>query len=214
MASVHRNGNGNGGILYNRLSSCYDFLFRWITYPRQKAMLNSIPIRPGARVMDLGVGTGISLPLYPRHCRVTGVDISPKMLARARRRAARKKLTHVELVEMDAHGLDEAFPQNTFDIIIAAFVLTVTEDPVRVLKNMKRIGKPDCTLFILNHSKSLNPLVRKCEKILQPLCKRIGWRTGVDLEQLILEAGLHVVSKRPCFRHDPYFVVQARNGKS
>jgi phosphatidylethanolamine/phosphatidyl-N-methylethanolamine N-methyltransferase len=204
----------NGGILYSRLSDYYDTLFRWFTIPRQKALMKEMEIEPGSHIMDLGVGTGLSLHLYPRNCRVTGIDISPKMLTHARKRVVRKKLHHVDLVEMDAHELDKGFDSDTFDVIVASFVLTVVKDPVRVLRHMKTVGKPDCTMYIVNHSRSHQPALRKCEEFLEPICRKIGWNYAVDLEDVIEKAGLHVVSTRPCFPYDPWVIVQARNGRS
>jgi len=208
---VARN-NQNGGILYSRLSDYYDTIFRWLTFPRHKVLMKEMDIEPGSRVMDLGVGTGLSLHLYPRNCRVTGIDISPKMLSHARKRVRRKNLHHVDLMEMDAHDLDKAFERDSFDVIVASFVLTVVQDPVRVLRHMKTVGKPGCTMYIVNHSKSRHPIIKRCEGFLEPLCRKIGWNYGVDIEEVIEKAGLRVVSKRPCFPYDPYVIVQARNG--
>ncbi|MHC4598808.1 MAG: class I SAM-dependent methyltransferase [Planctomycetota bacterium] len=210
MAGNHR----NGGILYSRLSGYYDTIFGWLTLPRQKLMIQKIGIPCGAKIMEVGVGTGLALPHYPKHCDVMGVDISSKMLKHARKRVTKKKLTHVELMEMDAKEIDARFPPNTFDFIIGAFVLTVVDDPVRVLKNMKRVGKPDCSIFILNHSKSRHPVLSRCERMLEPFVRKIGWRYDVDLDDVVDQAGLTIVSQTPCYPGDLYTILHAKNGKS
>jgi phosphatidylethanolamine/phosphatidyl-N-methylethanolamine N-methyltransferase len=199
-------------MLYSRLSKYYDPFFRWVTLPRQKMLIQGIRVKPGARIMDLGVGTGLALPLYPRHCKVVGVDISPKMLQRARRRVRSNNLTHVELVQCDALDIDKGFPKSSFDIIIGAFILSVIDDPVRVLKNMKKVGKPDCSMFIINHLRSSHPLFAKCEGLLEPICKKLGWHFQLNLENALAEAGLRVVSQKPCYAFDLYSIVHVKNG--
>jgi phosphatidylethanolamine/phosphatidyl-N-methylethanolamine N-methyltransferase len=210
VAGNHR----NGGILYSRLSGYYDTFFGWITLPRQKLMIQKIGIPEGAKIMEVGVGTGLALPHYPKHCEVMGVDISAKMLKHARKRVAKKQLTHVALEEMDAKEIDNHFPPDTFDYIIGAFVLTVVDDPVRVLKNMKRVGKPDCSIYILNHSKSSHPVLGRCERMFEPFAKKIGWRYDVDLDDVCEKAGLNIVSQKPCYPGDFYTILHAKNGTS
>lgn len=207
MARNHRQG-----VLYSRFSGYYDTLFQWITLPRQHALLRTVKFKPGDRVLDLGVGTGLALPFYPRHCRVTAVDISPRMLEHARRRVERKRLTNVELLEFDAAHIDQAFSPHTFDFIIAAFVMSVVNDAEKVMRNLKVIGKPDCTILIINHFKSGNPVIEKCEKAIEPLCRKLGWTYELDLEEITALAGLRIVHNEPCYPYDPYRIVHVKNG--
>lgn len=204
----------NGGLLYSKLSACYDPFFRWITAPRQKSLIRRIPLKPGDKILDLGVGTGVSLPIYPDFCHVTGVDNSPDMLSRARRRIEKKDLENVDLVQADAMKIDRQFSRNTFDYVVAAFVLSVVDDPVRMLKNMKAVGKRDGSFYVLNHFRSRNPVLRKCERIMDPIGRKLGWNYEVDAENVMREAGLSIVWKKPCYPLDLFTIIHAKNGRS
>ena len=204
--------NGRNGIFYDRLSSYYDTAFRWMSLPRQRALLRTVSFKPGSRILDLGVGTGLALNLYPRHCKVTGVDVSRSMLEHARRKAENKGLTNVELLELDAHDLDTAFSPNTFDYVVAAFVMSVVKDPVRVMKNIKTVGKHDCLILIVNRIKGGNELLTRGEKLLEPVCSKLGWHTALDMNSVLGAAGLNMVQQKPCFPYDLYTIVHAKNG--
>jgi len=194
----------NGGIFYSSLAGFYDPLFQWVQFPKQKMLIRRMNIRPGAQVMDLGVGNGKSLRMYPPHARVTGIDISPKMLLRARKRVGRHKLRNVKIYEMDAHDIDKSFAPSTFDCFNASFVMSVVNDPLSALRNMVKVGKPDCTIFMLNHNKSRHPFWSRVEKHIEPACRKIGWKYGVDVPSLIAEAGLDLLDYTPCFPYDLY----------
>src|SRR3712207_3536195 len=100
--------------IYARYSRIYDAIFsRWFS-PRQRHVIRNLDLKPGQRVLDVGVGTGISLPLYPEHVQVTGVDLSREMLREAQKKVSSYHLNHVDLLEMDAGYL--AFPDYTFDV--------------------------------------------------------------------------------------------------
>lgn len=206
--------NHHIGVLYSRFSGYYDTLFQWITFPRQRALLRTVKFKPGDRILEIGVGTGLALHLYPPHCRVTAIDISPRMLEHARRRVVARRLKHVELLEMDALDIDEAFAPGTFDYIVAAFVMSVVSDAEKVMKSMKKIGKPGCTILICNHSRSRHPVVEKCERAMEPLCRKLGWRYGLDLEDLAASSGLRIVHEQACYFYDPYRIVHVKNGIS
>lgn len=206
--------NRNGGILYSRLANHYDTLFQWVFFPRQRKMIRNIPVRRGARVLDLGVGTGYSLPLYPKHCSVVGVDRSGEMLEQARHRIRLNKIENAELIQMDALHIDKVFPRGHFDLITASFVLSVVHDPVSLLKKMKAVGTTDCSIYILNHLPSTHPVVGRCENLLEPITRRLGWHYSLDVDRIVPEAGLHIVSRKRCFRFDIFTVIHARNGRS
>src|SRR5262245_16070775 len=103
---------------YRRYARIYDVVFGAVLQPGRKAVLDALQLKPGDRVLEVGVGTGISLPLYPRDVRITGIDVSREMLERARGRVARAKLTNVDaLEEMDAEAM--TFPDASFDKVVA-----------------------------------------------------------------------------------------------
>ena len=103
-----------------------------VLQPGRKALLEALECRPGERVLEVGVGTGLSLPLYPPFVRVTGIDLSREMLEKARTRVQRRGLSNVEgLHEMDAHAMD--FPDASFDKIVAMYVVSIVQEPARLL---------------------------------------------------------------------------------
>jgi phosphatidylethanolamine/phosphatidyl-N-methylethanolamine N-methyltransferase len=173
---------------YAILSPVYDLLFDKIFHPGRVAAINVLEIKPGDRVLEVGVGTGLNLVLYPGHCRVTGIDISEEMLRKARQRVQALGLTHVTLELMDASNL--AFPSDTFDHVLATYVLSAVPDPVKTLLEMRRVCKPSGHLVILNHFKSDNPIIGALEEMLAPVCTRIGFKTDLKLKPLLERTAL------------------------
>jgi phosphatidylethanolamine/phosphatidyl-N-methylethanolamine N-methyltransferase len=197
--------------IYASYSRIYDFIFKRWFYPRQRYAIQSLNIQPGQRVLDVGVGTGFSLSLYPRHAQVTGIDLSSKMLREAQKKVQRENLSHVALLEMDASRL--YFPDNTFDFVIAAFVISVVPDPVQVIAEMKRVSKPEGQLVIINHFQSQNKLLAQLETWVSPLCSRIGWRSDLALDYLVQHADLEIAQKYSLNKRDLWKVVYATNNK-
>jgi len=125
---------------YAILSPVYDFLFDKIFYPGRVAAVDLLEIKAGDRVLEVGVGTGLNLPLYRRDCAVTGVDISVQMLRKAEERICTYGVTNAKLMVMDASKL--GFPDNSFDRVIATYVISAVPDPVKTLLEMRRVCKP------------------------------------------------------------------------
>ena len=173
---------------YAILSPVYDFLFDKIFHPGRVAAINLLEIDPGDRVLEVGVGTGLNLPLYPRHCSVTGIDISEEMLRKARERARHLGSTNVALEVMDASNLD--FPDDSFDHVLATYVISAVPDPVKTLLEMRRVCKPSGHLVILNHFKSENPVIGIFEEMVAPVCTRIGFNTELKLKPLLERVAL------------------------
>lgn len=137
----------------------------------------------GRRILEVGVGTGLSLPYYPAGCRVVGIDVCKAMLEVAHARAASDRLTTVEgLLEMDAEQL--AFEDGSFDAIVAMYVATVVPSPARLLSEMARVCAPGGTIIIVNHFESDQPLLRLAERALTPLSSVVGFRTAYPLASL------------------------------
>ena len=197
--------------IYAAYSRIYDFIFKRWFYPRQQHVIQSLHLKEGQRVLDLGVGTGLSLPLYPPNVRVTGVDLSDSMLREAQKKIRQERLGHVTLLEMDAGRL--AFADDAFDVVIAAFVISVVPDPIQVIAEIKRVSKPGGRIVIINHFQSQNKLIARVEKWLSPLCKRIGWRSDLALEYLVHYAGLSVQQMYSLNKIDLWKVVYVSNNK-
>jgi phosphatidylethanolamine/phosphatidyl-N-methylethanolamine N-methyltransferase len=173
---------------YAILSPVYDFLFDKIFYPGRVAAIDLLEVRPNSRVLEVGVGTGLNLPLYPRECDVTGVDISEEMLRKAQERARTLGMTDAKLLVMDGSKLD--FPDNSFDRVIATYVISAVPDPVKTLLEMRRVCKPSGHLVILNHFKSDNAIIGMFEKLLAPVCTKIGFDTELKLMPLLERVAL------------------------
>jgi phosphatidylethanolamine/phosphatidyl-N-methylethanolamine N-methyltransferase len=173
---------------YAILSPVYDFLFDKVFYPGRVAAIDLLEIQPGNRVLEVGVGTGLNLPLYPSDCDVTGIDISKEMLRKAEERVTTLGVKNISLMVMDGSKLD--FPNDSFDRVIATYVISAVPDPVKTLLEMRRVCKPSGHLVILNHFKSENPIIGMFEKMLAPVCTKIGFNTELKLMPLLERVAL------------------------
>ena len=178
--------------VYEKLATVYDFTFGPVLHPGRVDAIERMGIRPGDRVLEVGVGTGINAALYPRDCSVTGVDLSSPMLEKARERVARKGVRNVRLLQMDAANLK--FGDDTFDIVYAPYVISVVPDPVAVTREMCRVCRPGGRIVILNHFRSRNALVAWIERMISPFTVHIGFKSDLDLPAFLAQAELRPVS--------------------
>jgi phosphatidylethanolamine/phosphatidyl-N-methylethanolamine N-methyltransferase len=177
---------------YRRYAPTYDLffgpVFRWGRLAAA-ARVNSLP---GRTVLEVGVGTGLSLAYYAADKQMTGIDISPEMLAVAHRRAAGLGRA-ATILEMDAERLD--FPDAHFDVVVACYVLSVTPDPQRCFAEMRRVCKPGGTVLICNHFTDERD--RWLTKLAQPLSRQLGWRPHFSLADVLSDGhGLQYTVKR------------------
>jgi phosphatidylethanolamine/phosphatidyl-N-methylethanolamine N-methyltransferase len=194
---------------YRRYARIYDVIFGAVLQPGRRAVLEALNLKPGDRVLEVGVGTGISLPLYPRNVRITGIDVSLEMLEKARARVERAKLSNLEaLLEMDAEAM--AFPDASFDKVVAMYVVSVVPRPEKLLEELHRVCRPDGDIFIVNHFQSENPIVGRLERALAGFSSQIGFNPDLDLRQLVPTAQNGDVSRVNFF----WRMVRLRNGVS
>lgn len=196
---------------YKLYSPVYDLLFEWIFRPGREAALRELEISPGDRVLEVGVGTGLNLPMYPPHCRVTGIDISAEMMRKAQERIAEQGLEHVELRVMDAAAMD--LVDDTFDGAVATYTISAVPDPIAVLGEMKRVVKPGGRLVILNHFRSERPVAGRVEDMLAPMCNHLGWSANLELAPLLERAGLHPDSVESTNLFNGWRLVRCTNRK-
>ncbi len=197
--------------IYAGYSNVYDVIFKQFFYPRQRHVIRTMNIMPGDKVLDVGVGTGLSLPLYPSSCNVVGIDLSAEMLKKAKEKISKYRFEHIDLMEMDASNL--RFDDNSFDHVIATFVISVVPDPVKVIAEMKRVCKKTGKIVIVNHFQSSNKIVAKIEEFINPLCCKIGWRSDLSLDELVTNADLEINHKYKLKKFDLWKVVFAVNNK-
>ncbi len=181
---------------YRLFSGSYDLVFGPVFHPGRKQAVRLANDRPGQRILEVGVGTGLSLPHFRRDARVTGIDVSAEMLAKAQRRVERLKLAQVEaLLLMDAERM--SFEDNAFDAVLALYVASVVPDPARFAAEMRRVCKPGGTIVVVNHFTSENPVMRFVEKRLAPLAGKIGFHADFPLDRFLAQSGLQVRETLP-----------------
>ncbi len=181
---------------YRLFAGSYDVVFGPIFHPGRKAAVEVANDRPHQRILEVGVGTGLSLPHFRKDARVTGIDVSKEMLAKAHRRVERDGLKQVEaLLEMDAEMM--SFEDNAFDAVLALYVASVVPNPARFVAEMRRVCKPGGTIVIVNHFTSGNPAMRWLEKRLAPLAGKIGFHADFPLDAFLKAGRLRVRETRP-----------------
>jgi phosphatidylethanolamine/phosphatidyl-N-methylethanolamine N-methyltransferase len=178
--------------VYEKLAIVYDVVFGPTLHPGRLEAIRKMDIRPGDSVLEVGVGTGINLPLYPASCAVTGVDLSEPMLDKARDRIYEQRLRNCRVVEMDAAAM--SFPDDSFDIVYAPYLISVVPDPVKVAQEMRRVVRPGGRIVILNHFKSQNPILSRFDTAVSPLTVHIGFKTDLDLKAFLTQAELEPLS--------------------
>lgn len=198
--------------LYAELAPLYDKVFGKIFYSRLERVIEDLDIPAGTKVLEVGAGTGTSFPAYPSHCEVTGIDLAPDMLARAKQKIAENDWRHINVRVMNALELD--FPDNTFDYVMAFHVVTVVPDPVRMIAEAKRVCKPGGRIVIVNHFTSEFPLVGSLTQALDPLTRWLGWRTDLKLKPFIETTHLKVEKAYKLSKSSLYTVVLGRKDRN
>jgi phosphatidylethanolamine/phosphatidyl-N-methylethanolamine N-methyltransferase len=174
--------------VYDKIAKVYDLTFGPTLHPGRLQAIQRMGIQPGERVLEVGVGTGINLSLYPKNCSVTGIDFSGSMLEIARERAARKDIRNVRLLQMDAADLK--FAEDSFDIVYAPYLISVVPDPVKVAQEMRRVCRPGGRIILLNHFLSPNPILSRIERLISPFTIHIGFKADLDLPAFLAQADL------------------------
>jgi phosphatidylethanolamine/phosphatidyl-N-methylethanolamine N-methyltransferase len=179
---------------YARYAPVYDHTFGWLLSFRGRSMAAGVTNHNPGKILEVGVGTGIGLPYYRREHQVHGIDISPHMLERAKKRVHRKRLGNVtQLTIMDARKL--LFADNSFDAIVAAYVMSVVPEPDRVIREIERVCKPGGDVIIVNHFAAAGGMRRGVEKLLAPLSNKLGWRPDMPVEEILAHTALQEVSR-------------------
>lgn len=198
--------------IYDAHSRFYDLWFGRLVKRRIRDSIGRMRFRDGQRVLDVGVGTGASLPFYPPNVRVVGVDLSAGMLQVARRKCLADGLRSVTLLQADALRLP--FADNSFDHVFISHVISVVSDPLLLLRELQRVARRDAQIVVLNHFASGNRLVALLEKLVCPLTERLGWRSDLQLAPLVREAGVEIDYRYKLQQVDFWETVVLRNTKA
>lgn len=194
--------------IYSQFSHLYDRIFTNVFYPRIERVVRELGIEKGARVLEVGIGTGLSLSAYPRHCHLTGIDLAPEMLARARRRAIALGWPDVELEVGDAQNLH--FADDSFDYVVSFHVVSVVPDHEKMMREMHRVCRPGGTIVIINHFRSERAPIAKLVDRLDPLTRKLGWRTTLRIRDLLGSAPLDLVQRYKTSPQSLFTVLIAR----
>ncbi|MBU1109197.1 MAG: methyltransferase domain-containing protein [Candidatus Riflebacteria bacterium] len=191
---------------YNRFSSLYDLIFKpYLDFGRERAIKQLAP-KSGARVLEIGVGTGLSLEYYPSNVEVLGFDYSYGMLKKSKIKARNLSHCPVNLMQMDAQNL--AFADNSFDYLLGAYVLTVIPDPDKAVRELFRVARPGAKVVIMNYIRSRNKLMGLIEDIFHPVFASIGLFTlNHDLPGLLKQHGAQDIRIEPTSLLNLHFIV-------
>jgi len=166
---------------YNHWAPVYDLIFGAVFSQGRRAAIE-VAEQVGGRILEVGVGTGISLPAYRRSTRLYGVDVSESMLKKARERVAELGLSNIEgLAVMDAERLE--FPDGEFDVVVAQYVVTAVPNPEAALDEFMRVVRPGGEIVLTSRIGADSGVRGALEKLLSPLARRLGWRTEFPWER-------------------------------
>jgi phosphatidylethanolamine/phosphatidyl-N-methylethanolamine N-methyltransferase len=185
-----------GAVLdaYRRWAPIYDYTFGRIAREGRRHAVELINEGDG-RVLEVGVGTGLSLPDYDRRLEIVGIDLSPDMLEKARERVASEALGNVTgLHEMDAADLK--FPDAAFDTVVAMYVMTVVPEPEVVMRELARVTKPGGQVLLVNHFSQREGVRGWVERRMAPFADKIGWRSVFDVSRVTVCDDLELVQRK------------------
>jgi phosphatidylethanolamine/phosphatidyl-N-methylethanolamine N-methyltransferase len=198
--------------IYDVQSNFYDVTFGRLVRRRIAEAVRHMNIGDEDRVLDLGIGTGASLNYYPNRGNIIGVDLSPGMLRECRKKIAERGLDHASVFQADAMRLP--FADSTFNHVFISHVISVVSDPYRLVREAQRVAKEGARIVILNHFQSTNRLIAKVEKLLCPLCVKLGWRSDLPLQDLVRRTGVQVEYRYKLESIDLWETVVITNNKS
>ena len=198
---------------YKRVSGFYDYTFGKVFKPGQRALIEKMSCNDSDVVLEIGIGTGASFQFYPDKTNVIGIDISPDMLDLAKEKIKNNKIENKYISMMNGERL--SFPDNTFDKVVAMYVMSVTQNPKSLVDEMKRVCKDDGDIYIVNHfsSESDKFWIKALEKGLMPISKILGWKPYFPFSDFNNYANLNVqeVSKVNIFNY--WNIIHATNNK-
>jgi phosphatidylethanolamine/phosphatidyl-N-methylethanolamine N-methyltransferase len=178
---------------YRRYASIYDVLFGHALQNGRRELVRVLKTRPGETLLEVGVGTGLLLPLYPRDIAITGIDLSEEMLEAARERVLDQGLAHVTLQAMDAEHT--SFAAGSFDHVVLPYVYSVTPDPLRLIGEARRVCKAGGDIYVLNHFTGVGGW-GWLERFLRPFARSLGFRPEFSMQSYVDDMNWNIVQVR------------------
>ena len=196
---------------YKRVSGFYDYTFGQIFRPGQRKLVSMMECTPTDKVLEIGIGTGTSYKYYPMETEVTGIDISPDMLKKAKKNIRKHNLQNKNVIMMNGEQLK--FEDNSFDKGFGMYLITETQTPNILNKEMKRVCKPNGDIYLLNHFsfETDSKFMKILEKGLMPVSKYLGWRPYFPFSEFNAYAKLNVQSISKVNIFDYWGIIHAIN---
>jgi phosphatidylethanolamine/phosphatidyl-N-methylethanolamine N-methyltransferase len=199
--------------IYDIQSVFYDATFGRLVKRRVKTAVSHLSIGRDDLVLDLGIGTGVSLNYYPTdRGRIIGIDLSAGMLRECRKKIRERGITRATVFQ--ANALQLPFADSTFDTVFISHVISVVSDPAGLVREAQRVAKPGARILILNHFQSTNRLIALIEKWLCPLFTHLGWRSDLALQDVIRRTGMEIDYRFKLDNIDLWETVVTTNNKS
>ncbi len=191
-AQPHRSG------LYHRLVPAYQALWPAVAQRRILECVSEFGFEPGSKVLEVGVGTGLSLKSYPQNISLVGVDLSESMLAEAEDLIAERQWKHVQVFPMNAEKL--TFDDSSFDVVTSFHTISVVSNPQAMMSEIVRVCKPGGRILMINHFRSDNPWIARVVDSAGNITKHLGWRTDLALAEITRELPLRMDH---CYKPNP-----------
>ena len=199
---------------YKRVSSFYDYTFGQVFRPGQRKLVSMMNCSDNDKVLEIGIGTGTSFKYYPPETFVTGIDISPDMLEKAKKNIKNLNLSKKNVLMMNGEQLK--FEDDSFDKVVGMYVVSVTQNPDLLIKEMKRVCKPNGDIYLVNHFSfdTDSKMMKLIEKGLMPVSKYLGWRPYFPFSEFNSYAKLNVQSISKVNLFDYWGIIHAINTPS
>jgi phosphatidylethanolamine/phosphatidyl-N-methylethanolamine N-methyltransferase len=199
--------------IYDIHSIFYDATFGRLVRRRIARAISHMNMAPDDLVLDLGIGTGVSLNYYPKdRGKIVGIDLSSGMLREARKKIREQDRHNTVVFQADAMRLP--FGDNTFDHVFISHVISVVSDPYCLVREAQRVARQGARIVIVNHFQSTNRFLAMLEKWLCPLCTKLGWRSDLALQDLVRRTGAEIDYRYKLESIDLWETVVMTNNKS
>ena len=210
---MNDNFPGTGQRSYQLIAPIYDLVFGPILQQGRRLAISALDVRSGERVLEVGVGSGLSLPLYPKDVSVFGIDISDAMLNRAKLRIQGREWAHTKTIaKMDVENM--SFNDDRFDKAVVMYSLSGFPNPSRALAEIERVCKPGATLVIVNRVQSSAAWSRIFDRLIAPVYRFLSYRPDLDIDTFLHETNLELLERKPANLFGYSTVLVCRSGES